>query len=365
MTMNWKQKILLVGLGLCSGHALATPFPIQDADAWAMAGAGVAAATDYLAMSNAALIDSTHRGNEEFMMSPMLHVMLTNYDNFSSALDRFKDNPTQQNLAAAEGEYVDYNIGGGFGVVLRDPKGSSRLHVAMQSMTRSEIVVDPSDLSGAPPAEYLSTVKTQGITLLEAGVTFTSLVNIPYARIGQINMAVTGKIVTGKVHNFSQNIEIASIDGLYSTGESTLRPGIDVAAMKELGKVWGFGLVIKDLIPSTYSGGDGPNVTIGPQVRGGVAYLFSRLRVTMDLDLLPTREFASFGRGQMVAAGGSYRITNGITLRAGYRYDLQANQPDLATAGLFYKGQVIHLGGVVISGSDGTQGLSLQAAVGF
>jgi hypothetical protein len=366
MKKLFKSRMLLAALGTCwTFSAGASPYVITDMEALGMGGAGVSSANQYLSLTNPALVASNLRTTNDFMMTPSMHWFVYDNEELQDGLDQFQASKSAANLQALSGKSMINHWGANFGIVLHNPKGSTKLYVTSYSYTRAKVTVDPSDLSGTP-ASYASTIDVSGLTMVETGLSFAKSRRIPGFNIGEAKLAVTGKVMNGKVHNFSSSVEsVDVVDGLYATGKTTQRLNIDLSASKELGRVWSFGLVARNIFPHKFKNESGPDVQIGPQLRAGTAFHGHHNFWALDMDLTQNRPVVDFGRTQMISGGFGYELGKNFTVRAGVGHDLMGTFPTTYTVGAGVSSNVLHAMTALMFTDAGFSGFGLQGALGF
>ena len=169
MTRYLPQWLGIV-LTVMSGSAYALSSVILDTEALAMGGASVASATENQGFANPALVSSMTRADSEFYMIPTAHYLENEEQDFVNRLDNFKKNPNAADLQQLANGSINYDYAAGFGVVLYGGHAVSTLYLVSYSQTYSRLKLVDSDLSGPAPGDYLSTVETSGLTIVEAGV---------------------------------------------------------------------------------------------------------------------------------------------------------------------------------------------------
>ncbi len=359
------QVILALGLIFVSGMAQALSSVIIDTEALAMGGAGVSSAIENQGHINPALVGSSSRKDDEFHMIPTVHYIEMEENDFINKLDEFQQNPTLENLQAMEGGEIFYDIAVGFSVLLHSPLAVSTVYINSYSQTHSRLVLDQGDLIKAPDDPYLSQIEISGVTMVETGVTYTSFTSVRFADLGEVKWGVTGKVLTGTAHQVLRPVEEASIDGLYSEGESTQEITMDFGLLKEWGRDWAAGLVVKNLRPVKFNLPDGGEFTYGPQARIGGTYLGHHHRIALDLDLLKSDELGGYGSTQMASLGMDYDVAGYLKLRAGLRYDLQGTLPELYSAGASVNSEYFQISVAVIGNQGEVTGVGLQTSIGF
>lgn len=360
------RLILAAGLIGASGSANALSSMVTDTEALGMGGAGVSSATDNIGNINPALVGSDSRVGKEFYMVPTMHYLHYDINDFKQTLDDFQRNPSADKLHAFEESGIYYNWAFGFGVVLQGEDAVSTIYVSTYSQSYSQLRLDSSDLA-VPPAsgEFASVVETSGLTVVEAGVAYTSDVSWPSWGINDAKFGITGKVLTGVVHQSEANVESASIDGLYDQGESGQGFTLDLGLLKEWGHDWAAGIVVKNLYPVKLPLADGDDYFYGPQIRTGFTRFGYRYRIAMDVDLTKSRPLGGYDPTQMLSLGADYDLGGYLELRAGLSYDLQGNLPETYNVGLGINGEHFITSLALMSNGGELSGFGLQTTVGF
>jgi len=359
------QLMLAAGLIGASGVANALSSMVIDTEALAMGGAGVSSATDNLGHINPALVGSDHRSDKEFYMIPSIHYLDYDINDFKQKLDVFQDNPTAKNLSAFDEGGIYYNWAMGFGVVLVSPEAVSTLYVASYSQSYSQLRLDEGDLTAPPGSDFTSVIETSGLTIVEVGVSYTRDVSWPSLGINDAKFGITGKVLTGVLHQNEVGVENASVDGLYDQGESGQGFTMDLGLFKEWGYDWAAGVVVKNLYPVKLPLPDGDDYFYGPQIRAGITRFGYRYRIAMDLDLVKSRPLGVYDSTQMISLGADYDIGGYLKLRTGVNYDLQGNLPETYSVGMGIHSEHFQVSLALMANSGEFSGMGLQTAVAF
>lgn len=352
--------MILVSAG---AHALSSA--IIDTEALAMGGAGVASATENQGFINPALVGSMTRVDSEFYMIPTAHFQLSDDQDFVGRLDDFKGNPSQSALQRLTKGEAYYDYAAGFGVVLYGGHAVSTLYLASYSQTHSRLKLVESDLSGPEPTEYLSTVETSGLTVVEAGVGYSSSTSVHFAELGLIEWGVTGKVLTGSAHHFEESVADANVDGFYANDDLNQSVSLDLGVLKEWGRDWAVGIAAKNLIPVKFSLSNGDSYRYGPQIRIGGVSIGHRHRFALDLDLLASDPLGGYAATQMLSFGTDYNVGGYLKLRAGIRHDLQGTLPDTYSVGASVNSQYFQISFALLSNDGTVNGLGVQTTLGF
>lgn len=359
---------------LLAGGLHAAPFPGFDIEAMTMGGTGAATASAYAAYSNPALIASYGRGGQDFILETSMHwterdehELLDLLDGFQSASGAGNAAAAAQALSALGGKTVYHDLHADIAAVLRSPEGNTEIYVNTYSYTSARAQVDGADLAalgGGIPASYASRVQIRGLTVVDAGISYSGLYTVPQRLIGQISYGITAKVLTGKNHAIDAPVDSAEVDGLYGTGRTTQRVNLDLGVAKEWGRVWTVGVAAKNIVPRRFPGAD-KDITLGPSLRVGAARHGRSHTLAADFDLLPNREVGFLGKTQMLTAGGELQFGRHLRLRGGIGQDLRGSLPTQISAGFGYVGTSLHFGLGVLASDLGYEGIAMQAAVGF
>lgn len=105
---------------------------------------------------------------------------------------------------------------------------------------------------------------------------------------------------------------------------------------------------------------------VEPMFTAGVAYNKNMLTLTSDIDLNADKRFDEVVGTQYWRLGGEVRAINWLSLRFGYRHDMEDNTADIYSFGAgFAFGEVFHLDLTAMVGSDNAIGGVLQTSYHF
>ncbi|MCF6217580.1 MAG: conjugal transfer protein TraF [Gammaproteobacteria bacterium] len=360
------RMLVAISLVAISGGAYALTPPVIDTEALAMGGAGVSSATDNLGNVNPALVGSASRSDSEFFMTPTLYYTDYKINDFSSRLDSFKNNPSAQSLSSLEDSGAYYSWGAAFGVILHSYMATSTVYLNSYSQSYTKLRLVESDLSlPSGGSGYDSIIETVGISIVEAGVSYTSSTSFRFAGLGDVKWGVTGKMLTGVTHQIEQPVETASVNGFNSEGVTSQGVTFDVGFLKEWGRDWAAGIALKNIYPVSLSLADGGSYRYGPHARVGVTRVGYRHRIAVDVDLLKSKALGIYGSTQMIALGVDYDVGGYLKLRAGVNYDLQGTLSETFSAGVSVNSQYFQITLAFIGHSGALNGLGIQTTIGF
>ncbi len=363
-----KRLRMLVAISLMSitGSAYALTPPVIDTEAVAMGGAGVSSATDNLGNVNPALVGSASRGDSEFFMTPTLYYTDYNVNDFSNRLDSFKSNPSAESLRSLDDSGVYYSWGAAFGVILHGYMATSTVYINSYSQSYTKLRLVESDLNlPSGGSGYDSIIETVGLSIVEAGVSYTSSTSFRFAGLGDVKWGVTGKMLTGVAHQIEQPVETASVNGFSTEGVTSQGITFDVGFLKEWGRDWAAGIALKNIYPVNLSLADGGSYRYGPHARVGVTRIGYRHRIAIDVDLLKSKALGIYDSTQMISLGVDYDIGGYLKLRAGVNYDLQGTLLETYSGGVSINSQYFQITLALIGHSGSINGLGIQSTIGF
>ncbi len=356
---------LAISLVTITGQVHALSSGIIDTEALAMGGAGVSSATENLGHINPALVRSATRADSEFYLTPMAHYFDNEVDDFSQKLELFQGNPTATSLQNLDGSGIYHSWAAGFGVVLHSPIAVSTVYLVTHSQSYSELQLDNNDLSRLPGEEYTSTILSSGMTVIEAGVSYSSSNSVRLFGSGEVLWGLTAKVLTVIVHETEKPVESATIDGLNTDGGSSQSATLDLGFFKEWGRDWAAGIAIKNLIPVPVELSNGETYRYGPQARVGITKIGYRHRIAFDLDLIKSQPLGIFKSTQMASLGIDYDLGGYLKLRSGVNFDLQGAVPKMYTAGMSINSQYLKISFAIFANNKETKGLGVQTTIGF
>ncbi|VAW84326.1 hypothetical protein MNBD_GAMMA18-1894 [hydrothermal vent metagenome] len=365
--MNKTLPLLIaVYLSGVAGTAHALSPPVIDTEALAMGGAGVSSASDNLGNINPALVGAASRVDSEFYMTPTLHYIDYNINDFSEKLQSFQKDPSAQALNSLNDSGIFYNWGATFGIILHSHLATSTIFLSSYSQSYSRLRLVESDLSiPGSGSEYDSVIETAALSIAEAGVSYTSSTSWRFANLGDVKWGLTGKMLTGAAHQSEQQVKSASVDGFNSDGKTSQGLSFDVGLLKEWGRDWAAGVTLKNIYPVKFTLTDGGSYRYGPHAKVGVTRIGYRHRITLDLDLLKSRPLGIYEPTQMLALGMDYDLGGYLKLRAGLNYDIQDTLPDTYSVGVSINSQYFQISLALIGRSGTINGLGIQTTIGF
>lgn len=366
--MNKAIQLLVAALLVCTaGTAHSLGPSVIDTEALAMGGAGVSSANENLGNINPALVGAASRSDDEFFMTPTLFYLDYDINDFSKSLNNFQNNPNANTLKTLESGSIFYNWGAAFGVILHSHLAVSTVFLNSYSQTYSQLQLVDNDLkiaagSGVP---YNSVIEVSGLSIIEAGVTHTSSSSWRFAGIGEVKWGVSGKMLTGVAHQEELPVETAEVDGFFDEGVSSQGLTFDLGVLKEWGRDWAAGVAIKNIYPVKFALANGDSYSFGPHIKVGGTYIGYRHRISVDLDLLKSKPFGTYGETQILALGTDYDIGGYLKLRAGLNFDIQRTIPETYTVGVGVNSQYFQISLALIGHSGAINGLGLQTTIGF
>ncbi len=363
---NILSLLIAASLAAVTGTAHALNPSVVDTEALAMGGAGVSSAMDNLGSINPALVGAASRVDSEFYMTPTIHYIDYNINDFSSELRRFQDAPSAQALESLDDSGIFYDWGATFGIILHSHLATSTIFLSSYSQSYSKLRLVNSDLSlSGSGSEYNSVIETAGLSIVEAGVSYTSSTSWRFANLGDVKWGLTGKVLTGIAYQSEQPVATASVNGFNSDGKTSQGITFDVGFLKEWGRDWAAGIVFKNIYPVDFSLDNGDRYRYGPHVRAGVTRIGYRHRIALDLDLLKSRPLGVYDATQMLALGIDYDIGGYLKLRAGFSYDIQGTLPDTYSTGVSINSQYFQISLALIGRSGTINGIGIQTTIGF
>jgi hypothetical protein len=123
---------------------------------------------------------------------------------------------------------------------------------------------------------------------------------------------------------------------------------------------WNVGVSIKNIIPLNYSTNVNSDISIGPQVRAGVAYKTKWGMLSFDMDVLENDSVGSGDKSQYSLLGAEWDFRWG-KLRGGYNYNFSAS--GAAKKGLFSGGIQLTPFGMILDLAYADNGVERAAAL--
>lgn len=345
--------LVLVGL---AQSAQAVPFSASDMDALSMGGAGVAAAVDNGSQTNPALTVSHMRKPAEFMQYFSGHLMMGNQDALDTGLKDFQSVATTPGAATASqlqalaGKTQRWDYSANIGTVMLAKETATSVVLKAYSFQRADVRVAQSDVdtlnSNQIPDGYQSTLQQRGVSVVEAGVSFASRVNVKTRGLGELMVAYTPKYVLAKIHGTDEPVDSRDISLVNAGGDNKSQFNFDIGVAKEFGRLWSVGAVAKNLLPM-YLGEGNNRARLGPQLRVGGAVRPRWGTIAADLDVLPNEGIGKvIDMSQLLAMGVALPISENTSFRMGYSHDLRGGLEDrlslgVGTQGLFFRTEIL------------------------
>lgn len=193
-----------------------------------------------------------------------------------------------------------------------------------------------------------------------------SIVNMP------VTVGITPKLQRIDTYFYAvsaNNFEASDFnDDKYRTEETTFNLDIGLAMQPMEGMVIGLSgknLISKDVDTLAI---DDRRVSykVEPIITAGIAYDWSDFTVTTDLDLVDYQRFDGLDGTQYWRLGGEMRATDWMSLRLGYRHDLEDSTADIYSVGTGFKvGQAFRFDFTGMFGSDNAVGGVIQTSYHF
>ncbi len=372
----WKKLILIFA---CCGGALsaqAAPFPVQDIEALGMGGVGVATANTYASFMNPALIASEKRVGKQFNLHLPLYLREDDPDDLKSTLEDFQraadNNDSAQYaplLTRMEGKELAFDYFASMAATLRDPAGNTRVYLSSYSLTTARMNIDPADKTTGTAGSFASTANVQGVSLFEIGMAYADVIDLgerdSILTSGRLLVGFSPKVIVGKAHDETYNIEEADLSGFYGEGKTSNKLNLDLGVAKEWGRFWTLGLTAKNLIPQTFRTESGKEYKLGGQLRLGGARHGRFYTAAFDVDVIPNSALSTIPRSQQLSLGLEFEIGRTLRLRGGYGVDLFGNLPDNYSVGLGLVSEYLHFNLAGLGNDHGFNGLAMQMSVGF
>lgn len=376
MVETMLKRLML--LAACGGalSAQAAPFPVQDIEALGMGGVGVATANTYACLMNPALLASEKRSDKQFNMHLPLYLIEDDPDDLKPTLEDFqqavRNNDSSQYaplLTQMEGRELTLDYFAGMAATLRDPAGNTRVYLSSYSLTTARMNIDPTDKTTGAPGSFASTAQVQGVSLFEIGMAYADVIDLgerdSILTSGRLLVGFSPKVIVGKTHDETYNIEDADLNGFYSEGKTSNKLNLDLGLAKEWGRFWTVGITAKNLIPHTFRAETGKEYKLGGQLRVGGARHGRFYTAAFDLDVLPNSALSTIERSQQLGLGLEFEIGRTLRLRGGYGIDLLGNLPDTYALGLGLVSEYLHFNLAGMGNDHGFNGLAMQMSMGF
>lgn len=179
-----------------------------------------------------------------------------------------------------------------------------------------------------------------------------------------VAIGVTPKVMQISTFDYKlsgQNLNDPNVTSLDAGRKDYIGFNVDLGIAKEYGENWKTGVVVKNLIPTSYKTVLNNDIEINPALRVGGSYHNKRVTAALDLDITEN-EPAGFGeKSRYLALGGEVDLWL-LKLRAGYQYNIANASSSLATVGFGINLVGLH---VDVGGGFGEGGITTSAQLGF
>lgn len=199
-----------------------------------------------------------------------------------------------------------------------------------------------------------SSASAAGIALTELGLSMGGQFSLWKQKIA---LGITPKFVKAETYA----TETTATDN-YDKNQTESRWGVtaDIGVAKLFANGWNVGLSIKNVVPQHYATNVNNEISIGPQVRAGVAYKTKWGMVSLDMDVLENDSVGSGDKSQYSLLGAEWDFRWG-KLRGGYNYNFSAT--GAAKKGLFSGGIQLTPLGMILDLAYADNGVERAAAL--
>lgn len=178
--------------------------------------------------------------------------------------------------------------------------------------------------------QFDSTMKVRGMAITEFAFSFAQKVEF----FGyDFSVGVTPKYVKVTAFDYAEGLDDAHFITSTNAREHS-NINFDFGLARDYGNGWRSGFTIKNLIQQNYSTGNNSSVEIEPQFRAGLSLDADWFFVTADLDLLENAPAGYEEDTQFLSLGGELELSDMVTMRAGYRYNMSKPETSLPSLGL-------------------------------
>jgi hypothetical protein len=206
------------------------------------------------------------------------------------------------------------------------------------------------DLTG----NLTSTASAAGLALTELGLSMGGQFSLWEQKIA---LGITPKFVKAETYA-TESTATDQYDK--NQAESRWDVTADIGAAKFFNNGWNVGLSIKNIVPLKYTTNINNDISIGPQVRAGVAYTTNWGMLSLDVDVLENNAVGGGDKTQYSLAGAEWDFKWG-KLRGGYNYNFSATSS--AKKGLFSAGIQITPFGMILDLAYADNGVERAAAL--
>ncbi|MCL1068603.1 conjugal transfer protein TraF [Shewanella olleyana] len=223
-----------------------------------------------------------------------------------------------------------------------------------------------------PPTE-ISDLDSQGV-ILAGGVTdFGVALSFPLSIVNMpVRVGISPKFQRIDTYHYSVNANNFDADDFdddkYRNDENLFN--LDIGVAFEPMDAMTIGLSARNLFSKTVetveAQGREFHYQVEPLITAGVAYDWTSVTLTTDIDLIEQSRFKEFDAVQYWRVGGEVKATDWLSLRMGYRHDLKDNSVDIYSFGTgFAIGQAFKLDMSGSYGEDDAIGAVLQTSYHF
>ncbi|GLS90034.1 conjugal transfer protein TraF [Psychromonas marina] len=367
--MNKKTTATLRLLPLCIASILATQANASnhsyDARSQAMGGVG-ASTSHYLTASfhNPALAARYDESDDVALLIPSIGInasdptdTIENIEDFSDIYDNFLDAQTIDNaqgvvdqLEVIQGNYAQVQVGTQLAIAIPNKIVSVNLFFQAYAdlLVFADIASADLDPNNILNQALSSQALTMGVIVSEFGINLAKSYKLASS---EIYYGISPKYQTVNTINYVSSIDNFEFDDWdddrYQNEQGNMNVDLGLAYQHDAG--YGFGLVGKNLIKSTYdtemiSGIQG-QYEISPTYTVSANYQNGYIVAAVDLQLNESQGYSKLNgtdnafdteadNRQPVAIGVEFLPFNWIKVRAGYQTDLSNNSDDSISAGL-------------------------------
>lgn len=202
-----------------------------------------------------------------------------------------------------------------------------------------------------PNQSISSTAETQGIALVEAGI---SVARRFFLRDRPFAIGISPKLVTARTYQDQWRV----LDGSFGNAgaiHDQLYANLDLGAAWDLNEQFRVAVTGKDIINKTFTTGTERTMVLNGRYRGGISFRGNRFMVGMEIDLMPNESvFQKDIQRQDFSLGGEFRPISSLAVRLGYRQDVRNSFGNMTTVGVGFRNRFLNLDLALTSGSDET-----------
>ena len=181
-----------------------------------------------------------------------------------------------------------------------------------------------------PNGNFDSSLNGRGAAIAEVGIAMSKLIRLAGRPIA---LGISPKVMS--VDTFDETSRI--VDGRLGSGENSITHAsfnLDVGAAMDFGKRYRVGLSIKDAIRRRWQTEAGTEVELSPRARIGFAAKFGSFSAGLDVDIVTSDPIADEFPVQDTAFGVEWDVRNWVSIRGGYRHDLEGNRDGIVSVGI-------------------------------